>query len=185
MSNCVNYECSDELSDHSLNDCGQGLLAGISDVILLECNHDISDPSNADQITSALADGTAKLVSGVKIGIDQPSPLELPSNIVGGTDTLSTYGRSGTIKDGNVSEANNAFYSTLFSGRQFGALILNMKGTSEGNQGSKIMFIDASVTFTGGLPVKDNNDENMVFNGIFKWRKLAAPEILPAPVGIF
>lgn len=183
--NCINYECNEALPDHSTNNCGKGMLGGISGTVLLECNHQLDDPSDAAQIAAEIAAGRAKLINGVKIGLDQPSPVETPSFIVGGTDQISTYNRSGTIKDGNVSEANNSFYSTLFSGRVFGGAIMYIKGSEQGNQGTKILFVDAAITFQGGLPVKDNNDENLIFNGIFKWTNLDAPTLLPAPTGIF
>ncbi len=183
--NCINYECTDELPDHSTNECGRGLLAGISAMILLECNTNLTDPSDAADVQNEISNGRAKLVTGIKVGFDQPSPKEIESFLVGGTANLSTYDRSGTIKDGNVNGNNNTFYQSLFSGRTFGGAIFYIKGSEQGNQGAKIFFVDAAITFTGGLPVKDNNDENMVFNGVFKWIKLEAPDLLPAPPGIF
>lgn len=183
--NCINYECTDTLPDHSTNNCNQGLLGGISAVVLLECNTQLTDPSDAADVANEISNGRAKKLVSVKIGFDQPTPKETESFIVGGTAQLNTYERSGTLKDGNVNANNNSLYSLLFAGRQFGGAIFYVKGSEQGNQGAKIFFVNSAITFTGGLPVKDNNDENMIYNGSFKWLSLDSPQLLPAPPGIF
>lgn len=185
MYNCINYDCADNLGIHLPNDCGEELLAGISGVVLLECNHHITDPSNATQINAEIAAGRATLIDNIKIGLDDPSPVEVDSNIVGGTQKLVTYNRSGTHIDANVSAHNILLYNTLLGGKTMGGAILYLKGTEDSDAGTKVLWIDNAITFTGGLPIKNNNDENMKFNNKFTWRNREMPLMYNAPTGIF
>ena len=185
MANCINYDCNDELGTYTQNDCGEELLAGVSGIVLLECNTQLTDPSSATEINDEIAAGRATLINGVKIGLDAPSPVEIDSNVVGATQKLVTYNRQGSLIDGNVSIANVEFYNKVFGGRTFGGAILYLKGTEESTAGAFVTYIDAPINFVGGLPIKNNNDENMTFNGTFKWRKKDMPALATAPVGIF
>lgn len=184
MPNCINYECDDVLGLHTLNTCGEELLAGGSGMVLLECNHQLTDASNATQILAEIAAGRATLLDNVKIGLDEPSPIQVDSNIVGSTQTLISYNRSGTMTDSNVSDLNRAFYDKVYGGRQFGGAIIYIKGTEESAQ-TLVTWIDAPLRFTGGLPIQNNNDQIMVFNGKFTWRMKDMPTLPNAPVGIF
>jgi hypothetical protein len=185
MANCISYDCQDALGDYVSNSCGEELLAGISGMVLLECNNQLTDPSNATQINAEIAAGRAVLVDGIKVGFDAPSPVQVESNTVGATQKTVTYNRQGTLIDGNVSIINTAFYDKVFGGRVFGAAIMYIKGTEDSTDGAKVAFIDAPINFTGGLPIKNNNDENMIYTGTFTWRKLTMPTLAAAPVGIF
>lgn len=185
MANCINYDCLDALGAYLNNDCGEELLAGISGMILLECNNQLTDPSDAVEVAAEIAAGRATLIDGIKVGLDAPSPVEVDSNTVGATQKLVTYNRQGNLIDGNVSSANSTFYNKVFGGRTFGGMILYIKGTAESTGGAQVVFVDAAVNFTGGLPIKNNNDENMTFQGTFKWRKKDMPALVAAPAGIF
>lgn len=185
MANCISYECTDVLGTHLLNDCGEELLAGISGTVLLECNHQLTDPSSATQINAEIAAGRATLFDGLKIGFDDPAPVNVESNIVGGTEKLVTYNRSGTAIDANVNQNNINTYNQLLGGKVMGGAIMYLKGTEEATVGAKVMWIDAAITFTGGLPIKNNNDENMKFTNKFTWRKKDMPSMYTAPTGIF
>lgn len=185
MANCINYECADALGVHLPNDCGEELLAGISGTILLECNHQITNPSSASQILTELAAGRAKLFDGLKIGIDEPNPITVDSNIVGGTPRLVNYDRSGTMIDANVNSTNIDTYNQLLGGKVMGGAINYLKGTEESDAGAKVLWINAPITFTGGLPIANDNNVNMMFNTKFTWRKKDMPQMYTAPVGIF
>lgn len=183
--NCLSYECTEDLGDHLPNDCGEELLGGGSGILLLECDNTLTEPSNATKINEQIALGKATLILGVKIGLDLPSPVMTDSNIVGATQTLVTYERSGTLSDSNVNSNNVTLYDIIGGGRKFGGAIIYIKGTEESNAGAKIFYIDAAIQFTGGLPMKNNNDEIMMFQYILKWRKKTMQQLADAPVGIF
>lgn len=185
MANCINYNCSDPLGDHTLNDCGEELLGGGSGAVALECNHQLTDPSSAVQINAEIAAGRATLFKNVKIGLDAPSPVEVDSNIGCGSTKVVTYDRTGTWVDGNVNAANQDLYDNLFSGRQLGGLIIHECGTEETDT-PKVTWIDASITFTGGRILPTGNNEFQRFEGAFKWRGLRSKSsIHNKPTGIF
>lgn len=185
MANCLNYDCSDPLGTHLPNDCGEELLGGVSGILLLECNHTLTSASSASQITAQIAAGKAHLLLNLKIGVEAPSPVEIDSNVSGGTTKLVTYDRTLTLTDGNVSSNNISFYDGVFGGRVFGGAILYMVGTEESDIGTKVLFIDSAINFTGGLTVPDNNNAFMTFNGTAKWRSKSMGTLVDAPVGIF
>ena len=183
--NCLNYECVEELGEHLPNECGEELLGGGSGVVLFECNTHLTDPTDAAQILAEIAAGRATLVDGVKVGLDLASPILVDSNLVGATQTLVNYDRSGTLTDGNVNANNVALYDKIGGGRKFGGMLINIKGTEDSLVGTQAFYINAAVQFTGGLPMKNNNDEIMTFQYIFKWRKKTMQSLAAAPAGIF
>jgi len=185
MADCLNYDCNDPLGTHLPNDCGEELLAGGSGMLLLECNHQLTDPTSASQINTEIAAGRAHLFLNLKVGLDAPSPIEIDSNVAGGTTKLVTYDRTGTLIDGNVSANNISVYNSVFGGRTFGGALVYIVGTQEYSGGEKTFFIDAPLTFTGGLTMPNNNNEFITFNGTFKWRLKDMPTLEAAPVGIF
>lgn len=183
--NCIDYNCTDELPDHTTNECNESLNGGISGIIVGNCGSPMTDPSNAAAILVEIAAGRAHKIEGIKVGLDQPSAATQPSNLVGGTDVLSSYNRTGTLIDGNVSQGNVDFYNSLFDGRSFGWAILFIKGTEDSTGGAQVLFIDSRITWTGGLLVPNNDDTVMTFNGTFAWRKKQGPTMWDAPSGIF
>lgn len=186
MPNPINYECSTPLGSHLENDCGEELLGGVSAALLLEVNHQLTNPSDASQINAEIAAGRAKLVQGIKVGIPKPSPVEVESNIgCGASTTLVTYDRTGTIIDGNVNSTNIDFYNTVFGGRTFGGIIFYMCGTEEATSGSVVAWLNSPVKFTGGRVIPNTNNTFQTFDGDFKWRKKDDMLNYPTPVGIF
>lgn len=185
MANCIDYACNEDLGTHLQNLCGEELLGGSSAAIVLECNHQLTDPSNATQIAAEIAAGRATLITGIKVGIAKPSPVEVESNVSCGTSKLVTYDRTGTYVDGNVNPANQTFYSKMFGGRTFGGLILYLCGTLESDNGELVEWIDSAVTFTGGKVLPTGNNEFQRYESDFKWRKKAEASLHSAPLGIF
>jgi hypothetical protein len=184
MANCLNYDCNDPIGIHLPNTCGEELLGGGSGLLLLECDNQLVDPSNASQIQAEIAAGRAHLVKNVKIGIEAPSPVEIDSNVAGGTTKLVTYDRTLTLIDGNVSNNNISFYDSVFGGRVFGGAIIYLVGTEESSQ-TLVYYVDDAINFTGGLTIPNNDNEFMTFNGNGKWRKKTMGTLINAPVGIF
>lgn len=185
MPNCVNYDCNDPLGTQLLNDCGEELLGGGSGALLLECDHQLTDPSSAVEIAAEIAAGRATLFKNVKIGIDQASPIEVDSNVSCGTSKLVNYDRTGTWIDGNVNSANVTLYDKVYSGRTFGGMVIYQCGTAEADSGELVEWIDAAITVTGSKLLPNTNNEFQTFNGTFKWRKKTMPSLHTAPVGIF
>lgn len=185
MPNCPNYNCLDPLGSHTPNDCGEELLGGGSGVVLLECNHQLTDPSSAVQVQAEIDAGRATLVRGVKIGINAPSVIKVDSNAACVNQKVVTYDRTGTYVDGNVSALNVEFYKPIFAGRTFGGAIIYECGTEESDAGAEVTWIDAVISFEGGRILPPNNNEFQRFEGAMNWRSKFDADIYPAPAGIF
>jgi hypothetical protein len=184
MANCLNYDCTTSIGTHSENRCGEELLGGASGLLLLECNHQLTSASSVSQINAEIAAGRAHLLRSVKIGVEAPSAVEIDSNVSGGSTKLVTYNRTLTLIDGNVSSANVSFYDGVFGGRQFGGAILYLVGTEESTS-TLVYYIDAAISFTGGLVIPNDQNSYMTFTGTAKWKKKTMPTLATAPVGIF
>jgi len=163
MANCVNYDCQDVIGDHTLNQCGEELPGGIKDVILLECDHVITDPSNATQINAALTDGTATLIKNVSYELPAAAPVLVDSTVACSTQKVARYDRTLAYIDGNVSDVNVVFYNEVNSSRSFGGIILHECGKDE------VTFIDEEIRFTGSRIIPNNNNEFQTFAGTGTW----------------
>ena len=181
MSVCIDYNCSD-LEDHLMNDCAEELLGGQDQVVLLDCDHTITDPSNGTQINANIASGTAILVKNVKVGLDAPSPIELDSNIANRPSKLVNYDRTGTYMDGNVNNHNvNVFYPSWLAGRSLGGMIIY----ENGNDTKAVTWIDEPIYATGGRILPADNNEFQRFEVGFKWKNKTDPKRYAAPTGVF
>ena len=182
MANCINYNCED-LQPHTINpDCGEALLGGLSDGVIFDCDHQVTDFTNGTQVLAEIAASRAWLVQNIKVGIPAPSPVEIDSLKACGVQTLVTYNRTATWTDGNVNNFNTVdFYGPLLSGRTIGAIILKECGNSD----SKVTLIDSEINFRGGKIIPDNNNELQRYEITLGWKSKTDPESINEPVGVF
>jgi len=185
MANCLNYDCNDPIGDHMPNDCDELLLGGVNSIILLECDSQLTDPSNASQIVAELAAGRAVQIDNVKVSIEAASPITIDPPVSCSTPKLINYDRSGTLIDGNVSDNNISVYNQIFGGRSFGGVILNLCGTEDSVGGPQVLWIDSKVELNGSLIVPANNNEVNRFEGKFTWRSKGDPSMYAQPSNIF
>lgn len=178
---CITYNCNGPVPAYDLNDCPE-VLAGYSQGIILECGHGITDPTNATQINAALASGKARLYPALRVGLPLRSPISVPSNVSGETDTVVNYDNTATWVDGNVNGTNDEHYTAVFGGRKIGGMILY---NAEDNDNPRILAILATVKSTGGKVSADQPTESERYEGTFTWRSKQIPVTYPAPAGIF
>lgn len=181
MNRCIDYECGD-LENHVLNDCEEERLGGSDQIIILDCDHQLTDPSNGTEVLAEISAGRAVLVQNVKFGMDLPSAVEVASNISGRSDKLVNYDRSATMMDGNVNPDNIDFYNSILNGRSVGGIIFLESGDPED---PKVTWIDAAIRGIGGRIVPNENNEFQRFETTFKWRKKSEPQIYDMPAGVF
>lgn len=184
MANCQNYNCDDALGTYEELNCGYTLPGGASAALLLECDHEIDDPSDATQVQAAIDDGKALLVSGGSFTIEPASPQIITSKVPCRPDSVSTYTRTGTYYNPNVSTANSDLHSTIFKGRKFGGMILYECGAV--NKGfDQVTWIDAQIVFTGSRVLPGSNKEEQRYEGTFSWESSEDALIYDKPAGIF
>lgn len=178
MANCVNYNCA-ALPSYASNDCNDKLQGGISAIIILECDHTITDPSNATQINADLTSGKARLVEPVQVGIEAASAVEVPSGVSGEEDVVATYERSMSITDPNINDTSIDFYNEILTGRALGGVILYER--EEG----KVTWIDSAVSFKGSRIIPNVVTDIQRFEATMTWKSMAEGLRYTAPAGIF
>lgn len=181
--NC--YSCSNELLEHDvISGCPTaGRLGGSSHIIILSCEHELdSDEPDASDINTELAANRAVLVRNVKVGMNDPAAEEVDSTTSCGTPSLSTYNRSLTIEDFNVSATNCAAWQPLLSGQPLGGLIL-VECTTEGLT-DQFTFINHEIKLRGGRNIPNVNTQLQKFNITANWRSVEESCPYTAPTGI-
>ncbi|MGL4337817.1 MAG: hypothetical protein ACRCST_13070 [Turicibacter sp.] len=175
----LSYSCA-ELGQYLLNNCGEELLTELSQAILLDEGHGITNFSNPAQYTAALNAGTATHLPAILASIPDPAPSAVSPNVAGETDTVTTYDRTATILDGNVNLTNDTFWDSATVGRRFAGIVF-YNGSDEDNP--HVIVIIGRIKITGGLGA--NNGENQRYSLTLGWRRKTGPRHYPAPAGIF
>lgn len=113
MSNTCNYGCA-SLPTHQQIDCNDFAVGGISAIALLECDHTITNFSNATQWNTNLANGNAKLILNIKGELPAASPVTVDNPVGCGSEQI-TLGFNNTItwRDSNVLASNDDLYAAL------------------------------------------------------------------------
>lgn len=183
---CLDYCLDDPMSEYEVISCPGFSNGGIPALIILECGHGITDPSNATQVQAALDAGLAHLVEGedVSLSINDPSPVTRDtSSPCNTTPKLTTYDRTGDYLNDNISTINDTFHNKLFDGRRFGGLI-GLKCSGEDDE-EKVIFINATITFRGGVNVGAKLNDGSRYKGQLVWQSINSPTTHDAPPGIF
>lgn len=182
---CINYNCDDALGTYNEAECGEELVGGASKALFLECNHQLTDPSNEVQVAAEIAAGRAKLITGASFSIEPPSPVTQESIVPCRPASVSTYNRTGVYKNPNVTPNNVEFHKPIFKGRKFGGIVLYECGTEGSVNGAQVTWINAVVTFTGGRILPGTTTEKQRFEGQFAWISQVDADIYAAPPGVF
>lgn len=178
MPTCLNYNCTDAVEDQLLNDCEEELQGGADAAIILTCDHQLTDPSDAVEVQAEIDAGRAFVYENLKIGIEEPSPVEVDSNIACRSPKRVTDERSGTWIDGNVNDTNRSAYDTLKNNTVGGIVIRECAA-------DQVSFIDDAVQFKGGRILPNNENEFQFFNMPFAWKSKFEPTLHAVPAGIF
>lgn len=184
MAGCINYNCADDLQDQVLNDCGTKIEGGIPELIIFDCGHEPTNPSDETEITAIISAGNAVHVKNVKVGIGKPTPVKPETMVSGQSPKVSIYEVVGTIMDGNVSVNSQAFYDSIDSvnGRTVGAILAATTGDP-----TIAYYINPpkGIVFEGGSVVPNDTDGFTHYDYEFHYKNKKAMEVITAPVGIF
>lgn len=175
---CPSYNC-DELEDHLLNDCEVNEQGGSDQIIILDCGHTVTDPSDATQINANIASGKAKLIQNIKAGIPAAAPVEVDALIACRPPVTVNYDWTMNLIDGNVNANNVGFYNQLNGGRAIGGVIVYACSAN------KVLFVDEAIKSSGSLVFPDTDSEFIRFESTLKWKSLTNPTYADPPTGIF
>lgn len=172
----------DEMAEHEQLTCVGEPKGGIDSLIVLPCNHGVTDASDEVQVQAALDNG-ARLISGIKAGIPEAAAQTTETTRGCATTIVSAYDGTITLEDANLTDSNvNDFYPQLFSGQPYGGVILWECATG------KVKFIDKEIRFSGSITTPNTSTEiqKAIATGTYRY---APGDIVPkqadAPAGIF
>lgn len=176
-----NYGCA-TLPNHQQVTCNDYSLGGLSGVAILDCNHLITDFSNANQWNTEIAAGRARIIKGLKAEIPASSPTMVDAAIACGA-AQDMLGQDTTVSwtDNNVTASNDDFYAKLSLRRAF--IVVYSCQESE----IRVSSDPASFTTPGAIvPMTDRERQSYAISGMFFTKAGNIPMALyTAPAGIF
>lgn len=181
---CPSY-CFSELGDYSaqLDVCtSKGIVAGVSNIVLLECGATLADPENGTEVNALISAGMAKLITGIKLGLGDPSQNTAPSITSCGSDLTVSEDRTFEAEDYKVNKAVAAFWNQA-NGRLFGGAILQ-KCEADGED-AMCYFIDSPIQLRTVLKSSNTNKELVSYNIGGKWTAKDNPDVINTPTGVF
>ena len=160
--------------------CETNYLGGVSSLIIFQ-NNLPTDPSSSSEVQALLDSGDAVLLTGLKIGFPEATPITIESRRSCSPEVTVQYDRTITIIDANVEPGNVEFYNSLNNSTGFEAVgALAYQCDAE-----RCQFIDRPINFTGSLIVPDDNNDSQHFSYTGKWKDKGDALIVDAPANIF
>lgn len=162
-------------------DCQVQYAGGIRNAIIFQGELP-SDPSDAVEVQALIDSGDAVLISDIKVGIPEASPIESVSMVSCSPPSIVNYDRTLTWIDANADPNNIAFYNTLNASTGFEAagVLLHQCDVD------RCQFIDEPINFRGSFIVPDDNtDQPQHWSFTGTWKAKGDPEIVDSPPGIF
>ncbi len=178
MAEC-DYNCVD-LPEHEKVNCGNYKKGSIDAIGILECDHAITDFSDATEMEAAVTDGKLHVIKGIKGEFPDPSEVE-GENVVGSEpNILDGFDNVANWLDFNVNSANDNLYKALNKRSAF--LILFNKAEEE------ILVIEKKVRYTA-KPANNpqSPNEKQRYSVVAKWKSNVDefPARYTAPAGVF
>ena len=174
------YNCV-TLSNHDKIQCGAFPKGGISSLAILECDHTITDFSNATQWQDAIDADEATLIEPIKGIIPEFTEVTGPNVTACGSETiLDGFDGTMTWMDYNVNTSNDNFYNELNQRQNF--LVWYECETD------KIRVVQLVVSFIAKLNTPESNKEKQFYQLTAQWSTGTddgIPPLFNAPSGIF
>lgn len=173
--------CTNSLEDYANPDCEENFGGGIRSMIVFQTQLP-ADPSSQADVQALIDSGDAKLLTSLKVGVSEPSPVENTSMRSCSPPSVTTYERELTLIDANVVPGNVDFYNSLNASTGFEAAGVMLWHCDA----DRISFVDKPINFKGGLLIPDdNNAEPQHFSFTGAWKDKGDPQIYESPAGIF
>jgi hypothetical protein len=184
MAGCASYNCTEDLAAQVLNDCGEKIEGGIPEMIIFDCGHEPTDPSDETEVASIIAAGNAVHVKQIKGGIAKGSPQKPDSMVSGQPAKVSIYEFTGAFVDGNVNLTSDAFYRSINSanGRVIGSILAATTGDP-----AIAYYINPprGIVFEGSTVIPNDTDGFTHYDFEFMYKAKELGVLVAAPTGIF
>lgn len=169
MANCASYNCESlGTYDQTLEQCTLFRKGGVSQMILIGCGQTLEDATDEAEVTALIAGGNAWYLPNVKVGWDAPSQETQDPVTSCGSPIVINNVYSGSLFDAKVSDNNTLFYNQLIGGYVIGGLILRICDTT--GLTNMQVYVDAEVSFSGGLIIPNTNSEYLRYEINFTFK---------------
>ena len=158
MANCNSYNCDSLGSfESTLDNCSTIRKGGASQMVLLACGVTMADSSDEAELTALINGDEAWEIENAKIGLSVSSQDTVDPVTSCGTTKVVNNVYTGTLYSAVVTSGNTTFINKLIAGYVVGGAILKICDT-EGLASMQI-YIDAEISFSGGLVLPDTNSD--------------------------
>ena len=162
MANCASYNCQSLSTwESTLDNCATYRAGGSSSIIILACDHTITDPTDLAAVEAEILAGRAWRMENVKVGFAPGSPETVAPVTSCGTERVINNTYSVTMFASQVSSTNATFVNALTSGYVTGGLMFGVCPTD--GLTDMLLYADAEVSYTGGLVLPDTNSDVIRF----------------------
>lgn len=177
MADNLFISCATDWEEYPQDLCVQ-VPSGMDGAVLFKPGVARADFTTMDEIDPAkiqtlLNDGSARIINGLRIGIEAPSAVTGDSFVACEGEAPTGYDRTITWKDRKVTKEATIFYNSLngVTGFRAGGMLIHECAAEQ------FSYIDRPLTFTGGRVAEeaDNTLQRWEFTAAFKGKK--DPEI--------
>lgn len=169
MADCASYNCESlGTYDQTLEQCTLFRKGGVAKAVLIGCGQTLSDATSESEVEALVLAGNAWYIPNVKIGWDAPSQETQDPVTACGSPIVINNVYSGTLFDAKVSANNTEFYNKLIGGYVIGGLILRVCNTT--GLSNMQVYVDAEVSFSGGLIIPNNNSDYLRYEINFTFK---------------
>jgi len=178
----MSISCVSALKPYSEDDCLVQFTGGINATIIYSTALPV-DPEDPVELAAMLVAGTAVKITFLKIGINEPAPINAESLVSCGPEITTSYDRVISLMDASVIDENIDFYNSLNASTGYAALGMLLPNCDDP---TRSFYVTGTIRFEGGLIVPDNdNAEPQHFSFSAKYRDKADPQLIVTPAGIF
>ena len=175
MASCATYNClALDTWESTFDTCATYRAGGSSSIILLACDHQITDPTDLTAVNAEIAAGRAWRMENVKVGLTPQTPETVAPVTSCGTERVINNVYQLSIFASQVNQSNADFVGTLTAGYVLGGVIVGVCSTA--GLTDLMLYADAEVSGQGGLVLPDSNSDVIRFEltATFKIQKVEA-----------
>lgn len=180
MANCAAYNCEDlGTFDSTLEQCTTYRKGGVSQIVLVGCGQTLADPTDETEVQNLIDGGNAWILENVKVGLEAPTQETQDPVTACGSPIVINNVYTGTLFAAQVNSNNTEFVNKLIGGYVVGGMIMKVCDTT--GLSDIQVFVDAEISFSGGLVIPNTNSEYIRYevNFTFKSNDLAVQNANP------
>lgn len=169
MATCASYNCQSLSTwESTLTNCSPYRAGGSSSILLLACNHQVTDITDLASVTAEIAAGRAWRMENLKVSIAPGSPETIAPVTSCGLERVINNTYTATIYAAQVDPDNATFVASLTSGYVIGGIAFGVCPTD--GLTDIILYANKEVSFQGGIVLPDLSSDAIRFEMTASWK---------------